>query len=216
MNATIPGASRKFYVHYVLLSLTHAYRYWNWSLDVSSTDNSSTAVYDSPVFDPVTGFGGNGPYVEATPEENTFNLTGRLGGGCVLDGPFIYPNFTLNRGGAHCLTRDFLPPVMNTFAQQSLVDHVLASKDYTEFARRLENIPSFSEPNIHGSGKYPQTAFLGVLSYRYRTFWSWRSAWNDWQRCGVPWRYVTIPLSNHDARTANLNRSSFLPPSREY
>ncbi|THC94733.1 hypothetical protein EYZ11_005772 [Aspergillus tanneri] len=43
---------------------------------------------------------------------------------------------------------------MNDFAQQSLVDHVTSQSDYTGFAKAVENIPSFDEPNIHGSGHF--------------------------------------------------------------
>lgn len=92
-------------------------------------------------------------------------LTGHLGGGCVKDGPFTYPGFKVNVGSGepHCLTRDFIPWVLNTFAQQSLVDKVLATPDYTAFAKAMENIPSFDEPNIHGSGHFGVGGILGTL-----------------------------------------------------
>ena len=41
----------------------------------------------SPVFDPVYGFGGNGPFVPIDPT-NPNEVPGRTGGGCVFDGPF--------------------------------------------------------------------------------------------------------------------------------
>jgi hypothetical protein len=62
--------------------------YWNWSLDVSSDNTSSTAVYSSSVFDAEIGFGGNGYFVESNSTTRPLNLTGRLGGGCVMDVPF--------------------------------------------------------------------------------------------------------------------------------
>jgi len=128
--------------------------YWDWSLDVS-TNETSMDVYSSPVFDPVTGFGGNGPYLDATAEQNVFGLTGRTGGGCVQDGPFTNVSFMVNYPGpATCLTRDFIPWIMNSFAQQTLVDHVLAQPDYTSFAKAIENVPDFNFPNIHGSGHF--------------------------------------------------------------
>ncbi|ETS85172.1 hypothetical protein PFICI_03197 [Pestalotiopsis fici W106-1] len=138
--------------------------YWNWSLDVSSVnDTNSTAVFSSPVFDPETGFGGNGPYVETNSTNNPFNLTSRTGGGCVMDGPFTQDQFTVNVPSPHCLTRDFIPPIMNGWAQQSLVDQVLATEDYTAFARAVENVPSFDQPNIHGGGHFGVGGALGTI-----------------------------------------------------
>jgi tyrosinase len=52
---------------------------------------------------------------------------------------------------------------MNTFAQQSLADHVQSQPDYTSFARALENIPGFAEPNIHGSGHFGVGGVLGTI-----------------------------------------------------
>jgi tyrosinase len=52
---------------------------------------------------------------------------------------------------------------MNYFAQQRPVDHVLAQPDYTSFPRALENIPSFAQPNIHGSAHFGVGGVLGAL-----------------------------------------------------
>jgi tyrosinase len=144
--------------------------YWDWSLDVSSTNSSSMAVYSNPVFDPITGFGGNGPYLDATAEQNVFGLTGRTGGGCVQDGPFTNSSFMVNYPGPPvCLTRDFIPTIMNTFAQQSLVDGVLSQPDYTTFAKAIENVPDFNYPNIHGSGHFGVGGVLGTIGDAYNS-----------------------------------------------
>ncbi|KAJ5585486.1 uncharacterized protein N7459_005286 [Penicillium hispanicum] len=142
--------------------------YWNWALDTSSTDNSSMKVFETAVFDSDYGFGGNGkPFLPATPAQNPFNLTGRTGGGCVQDGPFRQGEFSLNvghpKGKPDCLRRDYIPWIMNYFGRQSLVDHVQSQPDYTTFARAIENIPNFSQPNIHGSGHFGVGGVLGTL-----------------------------------------------------
>ncbi|KAL2863121.1 tyrosinase family protein [Aspergillus lucknowensis] len=148
---------------------TGAQPYWNWSKD-ASTDSESAAIFETEIFDSCHGFGGNGAYVEITdPAENPFNLTGRTGGGCVQDGPFTSDKFMLNHPERGCLKRDFIPWIMNTFAQQSLVDHVQSQPDYTSFARALENIPAFTEPNIHGSGHFGAGGVLGTLGNQYES-----------------------------------------------
>lgn len=49
------------------------------------------AIYDTVVFSPTEGFGGNGKYVEMDPEvEGVFRDWGRSGGGCV-EGPLTVP-----------------------------------------------------------------------------------------------------------------------------
>ncbi|KAJ0415561.1 hypothetical protein BJY00DRAFT_293349 [Aspergillus carlsbadensis] len=143
--------------------------YWNWSLD-ASTDIESTAIFESDIFNECHGFGGNGAYVEITdPADNPFNLTGRTGGGCVATGPFTADKFQLHHAGGGCLKRDFIPWIMNTFAQQSLVNHVQSQPDYTSFARALENIPAFTEPNIHGSGHFGVGGVLGTIGNQYES-----------------------------------------------
>jgi len=122
-------------------------------------------VFNSPVFAPSLGFGGNGDYIAPTKEQNILNLTGGTGGGCVEDGPFVPPKFMLNfpDGTKDCLRRDFMPWIMNTFADPKLVEEVLAQPDYTSFARTVEKVPTFNVSNIHGSGHFGVGGVLGTI-----------------------------------------------------
>lgn len=144
--------------------IAYHHRYWNWSLDVDPANPESTDVFKSVVFDPETGFGGNGEKVVPTPAQNPFNISGGTGGGCVTDGPFVPSKFQLSfpSGETDCLKRDFLPSLMNVWADQKLVDGVLEQPDYTSFARNIEMVPSFSVPNIHGSGHFGIGGVLGT------------------------------------------------------
>ncbi|KAJ5174026.1 uncharacterized protein N7500_001957 [Penicillium coprophilum] len=193
--------------------------YWNWSLDASSTDNSSMAIFETDIFDPIRGFGGNGKYMPADETQNPLNLTGRTGGGCVEDGPFTPPSFMLAvghpKGQPDCLRRDYIPSIMNFFARQSLVDHVQAQSDYTTFARALENIPAFTQPNIHGSGHFGVGGALGTLGNQAlspgdplfylhhgnvdRIFW-------EWQQKDLPARYRQVggPVKSMDYTGVNV------------
>lgn len=144
--------------------------YWDWSLDVDTKNSSSTAIFETDIFSPTVGFGGNGPYLNATAEQNPFGLTGRTGGGCVQDGPFTYPAFSVNYpDGPKCLTRDFIPIIMNTFAAKKNVDVVMATTDYTSFAKAIENEPDFTIPNIHGSGHFGVGGVLGTIGDAYNS-----------------------------------------------
>lgn len=136
--------------------------YWNWSLDAEPENPNSTCVYDSAVFSPDNGFGGNGPYIKPTAEQNTLNITGNTGGGCVKDGPFVPEKFMLNFPTRDCLRRDFIPWIMNTFPDPKLVQKGMNQPDYTSFAREMEGVPSFDEHNIHGSGHFGVGGILGM------------------------------------------------------
>lgn len=76
--------------------------YWDWSIDGDAKDTQN-----SPVFDPDTGFGGDGKLTGS-------NVPGF--GRCVVDGPFANSNLTLAMGWpdmnedgnrVHCFTREF-------------------------------------------------------------------------------------------------------------
>ncbi|KAH7065797.1 monooxygenase [Paraphoma chrysanthemicola] len=137
--------------------------YWDWSIDAQPSNLTSTRVFESVIFSPSDGFGGNGVYISPSAEQNPLNITGGTGGGCVQSGPFSPANFMLNFPAKDCLRRDFVPWIMNSFADPKLVQNVLVQKDYTSFARAIENIPSFDQPNIHGSGHFGVGGVLGTI-----------------------------------------------------
>ncbi|KAF2745875.1 monooxygenase [Sporormia fimetaria CBS 119925] len=138
--------------------------YWDWSLDADPKNTSSTAWFNSPVFDPKTGFGGNGAYVEHTPQNNPFGIPGATGGGCVQDGPFTEKAFTPNYpSGPECLRRDFIPWIINSWADPAVIAELMKSPDYTTFAFNMEGIPSFDVPAVHGSGHFGVGGVLGQL-----------------------------------------------------
>lgn len=139
--------------------------YWDWSQDADPQNLNSTAIYETNIFDPLTGFGGNGSPLSPTPEQNPLNITGGTGGGCVVDGPFSESSgFTVNFPTPGCLKRDFVPWIMNSFANPALVDKVMHTDDYTAFATAIEGTPSFTgEGNIHGSGHFGVGGVLGTI-----------------------------------------------------
>ena len=135
--------------------------YWDWSLDGDASNPQSTRPTKSPVFDPITGFGGNGIRVVATPQQNPFNLTS-TGGGCVQDGPFVASKFMVNYPGpAECLRRDFIPAFLNTWTDPKLVANLLNQPTYEAFDRALEGQATFAVPNLHGSGHFGVGGVLG-------------------------------------------------------
>ncbi|KAH8891538.1 monooxygenase [Thozetella sp. PMI_491] len=76
--------------------------YWDWTIDADAQNTPN-----SPVFDPVTGFGGDG-------KRTSSDVAGFQR--CVVDGPFANTNLTLAMGWPdmntvgnrlHCFTREF-------------------------------------------------------------------------------------------------------------
>ncbi|OAL02417.1 Di-copper centre-containing protein [Phaeosphaeriaceae sp. SRC1lsM3a] len=137
--------------------------YWDWSLDAQPQNLNSTRWFNSEIFDPNTGFGGNGARVIATPAQNRLNITGSTGGGCVQSGPFTADKFTVNLPTPHCLARDFVPWIINQMADPKLVEEVLAQPDYTAIAATVEKKQSFTPPNIHASGHFGVGGILGTM-----------------------------------------------------
>ena len=120
-------------------------------------------AFESEIFCPETGFGGNGSPVQATPEQNRLNITGNTGGGCVINGPFASPHFTVNVPTPHCLTRDFTPWILNQMADSKLIEEVLAQPDYTSLARTVEKERNFDKANVHASGHFGVGGILGTM-----------------------------------------------------
>ncbi|KAI0432184.1 hypothetical protein F5Y09DRAFT_329878 [Xylaria sp. FL1042] len=100
--------------------------YWDWTLDWE--DPSS-----SPIFDPMTGFGGDGDPQGAE----------TVGGGrCVLDGPFsdLRPLYYGGRENPHCFSRGF-SDFHGRNASPAMIQQIMASDDYTTFYLAVENGP---------------------------------------------------------------------------
>ncbi|KAF3047266.1 hypothetical protein E8E11_003733 [Didymella keratinophila] len=126
---------------------TVAQSYWDYMLDAD--------VYSSEISQPDTGFGGNGVKVELTPEQNSLNLTGGTGGGCVETSPFISDKVTVNYPGPpSCLRRDSMPPLLNTWADPKLEKAQLEAPDFVTFDRTMQGSKTVFAPNIHGSGHF--------------------------------------------------------------
>lgn len=130
--------------------LTSFLSYWDWTLD-------SANFAASPLWDPVTGFGGNGATVPL--DTSPFAVPGATGGGCVTDGPFA--NFRLHLGpGAsldatdRCLKRGFSSFIAENFSSAAKVNNALAQGDYGWFNKIVEGETNFINVGIHGAGHY--------------------------------------------------------------
>ncbi|KAF9895128.1 hypothetical protein FE257_000030 [Aspergillus nanangensis] len=189
--------------------------YWNVSQDATLTDINTLRSFDTEIFDPRYGFGGNGEYAEHTPANNPLNISGGTGGGCVQDGPFREGHFVTNFPTRSCLKRDFIPWIFNTFGQQSVVDSVQSQPDYATWALAIEGIPSFDVPNIHASGHFGVGGVLGQAGNAYnspgeplfylhhgnldRIFWEWQQ-----QDLATRLRQVGGPVAPFDYGGVNV------------
>ncbi|ETS81057.1 hypothetical protein PFICI_06059 [Pestalotiopsis fici W106-1] len=148
---------------------TGAQPYWNWSLDAFSNDTFLAA----PVFDPVNGFGGNGPYIDSSNDSSVrLHIPGKTGGGCILDGPF--KNMTVNMGpgyntsySPHCLTRDLAPSLavqkLNITAQL----YPLLAPTFAEFDVRVQGGIEVEALTYHGGGHLSVGGDLGEMGNVY-------------------------------------------------
>ncbi|PMD60640.1 Di-copper centre-containing protein [Hyaloscypha bicolor E] len=170
--------------------------YWNWSLDI---DNGASFA-ESPIFDSVYGFGGNGACI--------FNWTGffgnstptNSGGGCIQDGPFISYNLSVGPGSSvtnHCIRRNF----NNNSARWGKVTQVANTTKQSNFeAFRQEAGGVFRPPpnKIHGSGHGMISGEMGnvfsspgdPLSYLHHA--NLDRVWAFWQNIGLEARVRDI------------------------
>jgi tyrosinase len=169
-----------------------AHPYWDWTLD--------TPAYqwdNSPLFHPVFGFGGNGPYLRPDAENpNPFEVPGRTGGGCVRTGPFkdmvvrLGPQGDVS-GNPRCLRRDFSPYFAGRYLGTNQTMLTINQPTFGHFARVMEGGPSFEASGIHGGGHYGVGGTHGQMGDLYtspgdpifymhhanldRVWWSWQT-----------------------------------------
>lgn len=134
--------------------------YWNWTLDTKP----GMDILDSPVFDPVTGFGGNGQSGVPLPPPSPMrkDIPGGTGGGCVQNGPFVNLTLNIGPGGSltynpHCLTRS-ISPVMALLLTYENVSKVAEATTFEEFdiiAEGTVHSPNETHPiTVHTAGHW--------------------------------------------------------------
>jgi tyrosinase len=140
--------------------------YWDWTLDTPAEKWAS-----SPVFDPETGFGGNGEFVAPNPS-NPGEVPGRTGGGCVKDGAFAGIPDLVHLGpqasvtyNPQCLKRDFSPYFAGRYLGMNQTQLTLAAPDFGWFDKAVEGGPSFEASGVHGGGHYGVGGTYGVFSF---------------------------------------------------
>jgi tyrosinase len=123
--------------------------FWDWSIDADAED-----VYNSPIFDPVNGFGGDGKRTDSN--EPGFQR-------CVVDGPFANTNLTLGMGWPdmnlvgdrlHCFTRELngglgndkdgtpiLGDLQATAYNSKVMNTIYAFGGFANMAFMLEGLP---------------------------------------------------------------------------
>lgn len=132
--------------------------YWDWHRD---TPEAGAEWLQSPIFDPISGYGGNGKRVNATTPAGINStalaalakiipgldlpMMGGTGGGCVLDGPFrnrtlsIGPMGQMTPNNTRCLTRNIDAKMAQTSANSKSMRKVLSAKSMVEFRQWAES-----------------------------------------------------------------------------
>jgi tyrosinase len=150
-----------------LYRLTKSRTDWNWYLD---TKEGGGSFLESPLFDPISGFGGNGRKIGVTPNPqqsapksaqpdhgHADSVTESLlsgfstGGGCLLNGPFVNrtlrigPYARMSPNNIRCLTRNFNAKIAEVSASKKTLSRILSAKTFAEFSDRISHAPPFPE-----------------------------------------------------------------------
>ena len=150
--------------------------YWDWTLDATPETFAK-----APVFDPVYGFGGNGPYINTTLDPRThLHVPDKTGGGCVQDGAWTPDQYNVSMNypkqfgvvttaqiteyNPDCLRRDFSPQLASDHLNQGQVDHVMAADDYWEWDRRAQGAITVPTLSYHGGGHLGVGGEIGTVS----------------------------------------------------
>jgi len=132
-------------------------------------ENNGAQFNASPIFDPITGFGGNGANGSIVVTLNVDGFpNGTAGtpiGSCINNGPFANRSLDLNPGpptngiltsGNRCLVRNFQPAFADaSLAWKANVQQVLNFTDYPKFTAAFDALPPSGlppGPGLHGGG----------------------------------------------------------------
>ncbi|KAH7137019.1 hypothetical protein B0J13DRAFT_587135 [Dactylonectria estremocensis] len=165
--------------------------------------------FSSPIFDRETGFGGNGIFIDTASWTNlTRQVPSKTGGGCVINGPFVKGEFTVNIGPGNssaynprCLSRDIAPEFAISKLSQCIVDWTLEAEDFYEFDRRVQGGVTTANQGYHGGGHLGIGGDIGEMGDMYSSpgdpiFFMHHTnvdrLWDTWQRLDWPTRRSDI------------------------
>lgn len=164
-----------FLLYFSIQSIPH-FSYWAWEQDVDTLSSYADLpltlsflvwltqillfyrIRNSPVFDPITGFGGDGvPGTYSLPPNVNFTsnkIQPTSWKGCVGDGPF--KDYVLHFGPGklvtdHCLTRDIRDDY-NQYLTSAAMANATQQPTFELFRVELEGIPYSGAHKMHDSG----------------------------------------------------------------
>ncbi|KAJ0330160.1 hypothetical protein COL922a_012486 [Colletotrichum nupharicola] len=167
------------------------------SLPSETSDQWAETFVNSPIFDDVYGFGGNGPYIqdvsdpEEFPTKTPTEIPNRTGGGCVQQGPFANLTVPMGVGNStkynpHCLRRDFSP----TLVASAMSDEIIRRTFF-----KLSGMTIYAGMHLGIGGQVGENADM-YSSPGDPVFYLVHGAvdklWNDWQRTDWPARKTAI------------------------
>ncbi|KAH9484984.1 Tyrosinase P [Psilocybe cubensis] len=165
--------------------------YWDWSQDADS--NSSISA--SPIFDSVTGFGGDGKSGTYTLPANDMKdkeIRPSAFKGCVDNGPFA--DYTLHVGPgklrtSHCLTRS-ISDGAKKFMSSSAVSTLSKSSTFEVFRTQLEAVSDDGHVMIGGEMSSPYSSPGDPLFYLHHA--NIDRIWWNWQQLAPATRFFTV------------------------
>ncbi|CZR41691.1 uncharacterized protein FPRO_11281 [Fusarium proliferatum ET1] len=127
---------------------------WDWSLDADDTPKST-------IWDPKTGFGGNGSLNKT---ESIYD--GRAVRKCLDDGPFkdLFPAYLTTNYDPHCLARGWnngsenVGKMLSENYNKEAVAKVQEVKDYDHYRQKLESGPHGAIHSAIGGDMIPNTS----------------------------------------------------------
>ena len=124
----------------------------------------------SPVWDPTTGFGGNGdPAIDPQSRDGSTK--------CVVDGPLkdLQPAYKMSGYAPHCLVRNwnsgtaFPGNMLSEFYTTKVVEEINALENYPDFRFQLEGVPHGAIHSAIGGDMSPATSPNGKYLCRTQT-----------------------------------------------
>lgn len=115
----------------------------------------------SPIFDPISGFGGNGAKVNANDKSAPYSHSPN-GGGCITDGPLknrilrIGPYGKMVANNTRCLRRDLNPLAVEGGATKKTLSGILKANTYAKFSTNLSGaLHNVGHGGIGGEVNFP-------------------------------------------------------------